>query len=351
MAIFAGKFIYGAALDIQSRVFSKPCVKKIIVRCCSNFGERSKDFPVRYTPKKSSKFNKLDDSTRSPKDSENYEVRRFTNPDSSSVEISNAEERSRIGSILDEKSPDYDFRSGKLKSKEKKIRNSAVRSEVGEHDYKWRFPESNSGEDLDEFDAMEGPEAVLDEFDTHNGNNEIKHLAPDPSKTKEAAEKTTIGLLAARAYTALELKKKLLGKKFSHEVINAVISDFQNRGFINDFSYAEAFSRSRWSSSSWGPRRIKQALARKGVNDLDAQKAIKLVFEDGEPIDDQCSRLGLSKPSLDHLYAQASKQWLRAKDLPGEKQKSRIIAWLQYRGFNWGVINFILKKLQSGHPP
>lgn len=95
-----------------------------------------------------------------------------------------------------------------------------------------------------------------------------------------------------------------------------------------------------------------QALAKKGVNDFDAQKAIKLVLEDGEPDDnDQVSRLGLSKPSMDHLFAQASKQWVRAKDLSSEKQKSRIIAWLQYRGFNWGIISFILKKLQSEHPP
>lgn len=133
--------------------------------------------------------------------------------------------------------------------------------------------------------------------------------------------------------------------------------------------YAESFSRSRWSSSSWGPRRIKQvsrsfcdffyilikkswkfnlfqALAKKGVNDLDAQKAIKVVLEDGESV----PKFGLSKPSMDHLFAQVSKQWLRAKDLPTEKQKSRIINWLQYRGFNWGFINFILKKLQSEHP-
>ncbi|KAK9057172.1 hypothetical protein SSX86_024539 [Deinandra increscens subsp. villosa] len=217
---------------------------------------------------------------------------------------------------------------------------------------KQRSAESNFVEEFHEFDAMEGAEDALDERDSRNGEYVIKHLTLEPSESKDEAEKTALRLLAARAYTALELKKKLSGKKFSPEVVNAVISDFQNRGLINDFMYAEAFSRSRWSSSSWGPRRIKQALAKKGVNDVDAQKAIKLVLEDGEPVEeDQVSRLGLSKPSIDHLYAQASKQWMRAKDLPSEKQKSRIIAWLQYRGFNWGIINFILKKLQSEHPP
>ncbi|KAI3810181.1 hypothetical protein L1987_19791 [Smallanthus sonchifolius] len=346
MAIFAGKFVFGKAFELQSRVFLKPCGKtKIIVRCCSNFGESSMDFPVRYTPKRSSNFNKPNDPTPTPKSSDEFESRRFANDDSS-----NDWERSRVGLSMDEKSPD--FKSGNLRSKEKKTRNSAVRLEVRGHNYKWQSAVSNSVEELHEFDAMEGLDDALDELDSENGEYEIKHLALEPSKSKEEAEKIAIRLLAARACTALELKKKLSGKKFSPDVVNAVISDFQNRGLINDFLYAEAFSRSRWSSSSWGPHRIKQALAKKGVNDIDAQKAIKLVLEDGESVDDdQVSRFGLSKPSIDHLFAQASKQWIRAKDLPSEKQKSRIITWLQYRGFNWGIINFILKKLQSEHPP
>ncbi|KAI3754077.1 hypothetical protein L2E82_26201 [Cichorium intybus] len=351
MAIFAGKCIYGAAFELQSRVFLKPCrATRIIVRCCSNLNESSANFPVRYTPKRASKYNKLNDSTPAPKDSESYEVRRFINSDSSNVEFSNAGERSRIGYILNGKSLDKDSKQGNVRSKENKSSSSAVRSEVGEHDYKWRSTESNFMEELYEFDAMEGPEEDLDELDSHNGKYEIKHPTLEPNKTKEEAEKTALKLLAARAYTALELKKKLIAKKFSHEVVNTVISDFQNRGFINDLLYAEAFSRSRWSSSSWGPRRIKQALAKKGVNDFDAQRAIKVVLEDAESVD-EVSSFGLSKTSMDHLYVQASKQWLRAKDLPSEKQKSRIVNWLQYRGFNWGIINFILKKLQSEHPP
>lgn len=37
-----------------------------------------------------------------------------------------------------------------------------------------------------------------------------------------------------------------------------ICSVYCSRGLINDGLYAEMFSRSRWSSSSWGPRRIKQ---------------------------------------------------------------------------------------------
>ncbi|KAF5781316.1 putative regulatory protein RecX [Helianthus annuus] len=356
MAISAGKFIYCKAFELHSRVFLYPWGKtKIIVRCCSNF-------PVRYTPKKSSSLNKPNDPTPVPSNSEKLEFKQFIENDDFNKNVDWP--RSRIRSNLDKKSPD--FKSGDLRSKEKKNCNAAVQSEALEDSYKWRSVESNPVEEFHEFGVMEGLEDALDEFDSHNGEYEIKrlavephngeyevkNLAVEPSKSKEEAEKTAIRLLAVRAYTALELKKKLSGKKFSPEVVTAVISDFQNRGLINDLLYAEAFSRSRWSISSWGPHRIKQALVKKGVNDVDAQKAIKLVLEDGEPVDDdQVSRFGLSKSSFDHLFAQASKQWIRAKDLPSERQKSRIVAWLQYRGFNWGVINFILKRLQSEHLP
>ncbi|CAB4312193.1 unnamed protein product [Prunus armeniaca] len=154
-----------------------------------------------------------------------------------------------------------------------------------------------------------------------------------------------------RAFTAVELRKKLHGKNFSLDTVEAVINDFISRGLINDSLYAEAFSRSRWSSSSWGPRRIKQALFSKGVSKLDAENAIKLVFEEGESDNDQKLVHGLSKLSMDNLLVQASKQWLRGQEVPKETRKSRIVRWLQYRGFSWDVIGFVLKKLESQYPP
>ncbi|KAM1753218.1 hypothetical protein ACFX12_005833 [Malus domestica] len=96
------------------------------------------------------------------------------------------------------------------------------------------------------------------------------------------------------------------------------------RGLINDSLYAEAFSRSRWSSLSWGPRQIKQALFNKGVSTVNAQKAIKLVFEEGKPGEDKELIHGLSKLSMDNLVVQASKQWLRGLEVPEQTRKSRV---------------------------
>lgn len=94
-----------------------------------------------------------------------------------------------------------------------------------------------------------------------------------------------------------------------------------------------------------------QALRQKGVNEADAEKAIKLVFKDGESGEDHQSRNGLSKSSLDQLFAQASKRWLQGQGQPVDKRKSKIIQWLRYRGFNWGIVNVVLNKLESEFPP
>ncbi|XAR67336.1 hypothetical protein NMG60_11002048 [Bertholletia excelsa] len=207
--------------------------------------------------------------------------------------------------------------------------------------------EINSNEGALGYEWRDEPKEVVKDLRILQGQIPQKDDALLAGKTLQDAEKLAVELLAARAFTAVELRKKLQAKRFPIHVINAVIIDFQSRGLINDCLYAETFSRSRWSSSSWGPRRIKQALFKKGVSEDDAQKAIKLVFQESDSSIDHEPRFGLSKTSMDHLFVQASKQWHRGRDVTDETRKARIIRWLQYRGFNWGVISFILKKLES----
>lgn len=163
-------------------------------------------------------------------------------------------------------------------------------------------------------------------------------------------EKTAIELLAARAFTVSELRKKLRGKKYPADTVDSVIADFKSRGLLNDGYYAESFSRSRWLSSTWGPRRIKQALRQKGVPEAEVDQATRRVFLDGHGHANH-TMYGISEASMDHLFAQASKQWQRGQRLPLENRRARVVRWLQYRGFNWAVTNAIVRKLEAQHPP
>lgn len=104
------------------------------------------------------------------------------------------------------------------------------------------------------------------------------------------------------------------------------------------------------STFTWLNVVVCQALFQKGVSEVDAEESIKLVFGDKGSNGDEELIHGLSKHSMDQLVVQASKQWLRGHNVPKETRKSRIVRWLQYRGFNWGVICFILNKLEHEYP-
>ncbi|XP_077236611.1 regulatory protein RecX family protein [Tasmannia lanceolata] len=317
MGIFAGNLSTQISIELRSRGLLIPWVKRATtINFCSASHSSG---PVRYIPKHSqSKGNRT-------------------------VPLMKSSEQKRIDGTLDSGS----LKSGVLEDKRvtKEIQSSVDRSQS-----QFFRAKTSSGAETDHA-FLEESEQLNGAFHISNENESCETNAACTNKSKQDAESTAIEALSTRAFTAVELQKKLHGKKFPLDIIGTIITDFQERGLINDYLYAESFSRSRWSSLSWGPRRIKQALVRKGVSEAVVEKALKQVFEDGDSGGDQDTSLGMSKVSMDHLFAQALKQWLRGQDVSLETRKSRIVRWLQYRGFNWGVTNFILKKLQSQYLP
>ncbi|KAK4715034.1 hypothetical protein R3W88_020941 [Solanum pinnatisectum] len=304
-------FIVKASIQLHSRAIIIPWVQKFGAISCSR-GRDYSAFPVRHIPKR---FNECQESESAlpKKHFLDREKHSFLNRNIQETEFS-------VGGGL--KIGDIPFHSKSQNHNQKLITSLDDEVEWGKED------------EVDEDFVLE-------------------HGIAETDKARQDAETIAVRLLASRALTAVELKKKLLGRKFTLNVVNAVITDFHTRGLINDGLYAEMLSRSRWSSSSWGPRRIKQALIKKGVSEVDADNAIKMVFKNDEAGEEQESTESghaISKPSLDQLFVQASKQWLKGQGVPREKRKARIIRWLQYRGFDWSVVSFILQKLESSYP-
>ncbi|KAL3643247.1 hypothetical protein CASFOL_014062 [Castilleja foliolosa] len=296
----AGTFLHGFAVKLHYRVFLVSRAKRdtAIIRCCAK-GRRDycSSFPIKYIPKKS------------PENQENGDP---------SFPVKYAE-KSHDGPVL---------------NLAKMVNFPDINSK---NHGAFRASNINYGLNLESNDEfIEETENIVDDSSEACSGTQSSH-------DRKVVEKLAIELLASRAFTALELKKKLQAKKFALEIVDEVITDFQSRGLINDCLYAETYSRSRWSSSSWGPRRIKQALSKKGVSEADTQNAIKQVFES----EDEDSGINMSKLSMDQLYIQASKQWQRSQGASQDTRKSRIIRWLQYRGFDWNVISYVLKKLGS----
>ncbi|XP_030471236.1 uncharacterized protein LOC115689364 isoform X1 [Syzygium oleosum] len=338
MAAFPGNLSLKMAHQLQTRVVSIPWVRKCDAIRCLGRRDLGSSVPVRYVPKVPSKRNRAN-SHEKPE-----------TPPAKSPEMSEAQSMSNADAMRYRV-----YREGKGEV----IVNDLVCAEIRRPIDK-RMPiidviDAAPGlgeetiEDAIEIndDFIEGIEADVDEIEIRQGDNSNVGSVLRGGKSREDAENLAFQLLATRAYTAVAMTKKLQGKRFPPAIVEAVVNDFKSRGFINDGLYAETYSRSRWSSSCWGPRRIKQELFKKGVSKFDAEKAVKLVFEECDSSFEQESRLGLSKVALDHLFSQASKQWLRSQGVPVDTRKSRIVRWLQYRGFNWGVINVVLRKLES----
>lgn len=370
MATLAGN----VGLKISSRLLI-PWISKNNAISCVKGRDYSSSFPVRYVPKKSVKIKESENSVP-VKGLERNEL--CKQPDASGLrtEVSNSGRDVKKPLEIYEQKKSVPLNGLQRNELQKQSDASELRTEASKsgRDVKTSFAShkkfqnhnqmANNNKLLDaakqefgeeiscehglfkESEVFEEPQEVAEEMKIL----QQKDFYLQAAKARQDAENLAVKLLATRAFTAVEMRKKLNGKKFPSHVIEAVITDFQSRGLINDSLYAESYSRSRWSSASWGPRRIKQALFKKGISQTDAKKAVNLVFRDGESDEDQESKLGMSKHSIDHLFVQASKQWLRSQGAPKETRKSRIIHWLQYRGFNWCVTSFILKKLESQYP-
>ncbi|KAL6975144.1 hypothetical protein U1Q18_023939 [Sarracenia purpurea var. burkii] len=330
MAILGGNFLCKTSFGLQCRVLLIPWMKKSRDIRCSNGRANSSSFPVRYIPRKTLNAEELQTSSTTMKDPQDNAINNGWDQNELRLEDPNCRKGLQRSLVFDKKSQNQNGRP------------------VHYFTYDGNAEEEiDYDEGIEVSKCIEEPEEVVEELGISQGKNPPNQSVLQAGETKQDADKLAIELLATRAYTAVELRKKLHGKRFPLDTIDAVIKNLQSRGLINDCLYAETFSQSRWSSSSWGPRRIKQALIKKGVSEVDVEKAIKLVFQDGDSGRDQKSRHGLSKASIDQLFVQASKQWARGRDVTNETRKSRIVRWLQYRGFNWDVISFILKKLES----
>ncbi|XP_052207440.1 uncharacterized protein LOC127811531 isoform X2 [Diospyros lotus] len=302
MAIFGGKFVCRPLIGLQCRVILIPWMKKSCGIRCSSDSTNSSSFPVRYIPKKTSKTEQSQISA--PMKGHEEVITKGLDHNVLRFEVSNDLTSLTRSVTLGQKSQSHVRRSIQFLTHD-------INQEVEEGiDY-------NDG--VVERESVEEPKEDVERLAIHQNTNYCSEDALQAGKNRQNAEKLAIELLGTR-------------------------------GLINDTLYAEAFSQSKWSTLSWGPRRIKQALVKKGVSEADAEKAIKLVFQDNDSSGDQESRLGLSKVSMDHLFVQVTKQWLRSQDVTNEKRKSRIIRWLQYRGFGWGVIDLMLKKLESEYP-
>jgi len=86
--------------------------------------------------------------------------------------------------------------------------------------------------------------------------------------------------LSRRDHGSFELKQKALKKGFPSNVIDDVLDEFDQKGLLNDESFAKKFAADKAEFKNWGPIKIKAALRKKGVSNRVAEKAVQTITND-----------------------------------------------------------------------
>ncbi|CAM6093213.1 unnamed protein product [Calypogeia fissa] len=184
--------------------------------------------------------------------------------------------------------------------------------------------------------------------DLDEGKRKGQNTDKDP---RTSAKKYVMGLLARGPQTESNLRSKLVRKNVPPEIIDETINYVQTWGLQSDEEYADAFARSRWADNTWGPKRIKYELLRRGIRTETVAAALVKLFqtsdavESNEEEEEDLGKWGMTTEAAEHLIAQAGRRWCKG-DVK-EVKRRRMIGWLQRRGFQWSIILDILKAIES----
>lgn len=127
-------------------------------------------------------------------------------------------------------------------------------------------------------------------------------------------------LLARRDHARKELFTKAIRKNYPEEVIENVLDELQEKGFIRDDNFAEKFASDKSKLSKWGPAKIKAHLLKKGIPRSIAEQSIDKAFEDEN-----------LKETFLHLVLKRKKRFLREED--PYKRKKKIHDHLARKGY------------------
>jgi regulatory protein len=147
------------------------------------------------------------------------------------------------------------------------------------------------------------------------------------------ARNAALALLSRRNHSRYELKRKLRGKGFAGEEIEAALQDLAERGYLDDAKTAAAFVASR-ARSGKGRGRLAAELAARGVSRADSEAALAGI----DPGDEE-ARL---------LAALEKRRRTLAAGLTPAARSKKLFDHLVRRGFRPGAVLQALRK--KGEP-
>jgi regulatory protein len=141
-----------------------------------------------------------------------------------------------------------------------------------------------------------------------------------------------LNLLSARAYTARNLRRKLVQKEFDLSDIEAVMERLVASRLIDDARFASEFARQKLTTGRSAVRRVKQDLMRRGVSAENIRAAIELVSEE-ETVD-----------VIKSIDAAARKKLSSMGEIAPDVARRRLFGFLARRGFEIADIRSAIER-------
>lgn len=130
-----------------------------------------------------------------------------------------------------------------------------------------------------------------------------------------------------------EVKEKLYGFGLNRQEVEQLISQLIEEDYLNEERFAIQFAGGKFRMKSWGRSRIRNELKQRQVSDYCIKKAMKEIPEEGYSI------------TLEKL---ATARWESLKGEPPLARLKKTQDHLLYKGYEWDIIQDILKDLRAG---
>ena len=141
-----------------------------------------------------------------------------------------------------------------------------------------------------------------------------------------------LNLLAARAYSSRDLRRKLTHKKFEKSEVDATIARLEGSGLLDDAKFAHEFARQRLVAGGASVRRVEQQLMAKGIGREIAHSAAVRVVEE-EQVD-----------TIATIERLAAKKLASLGDLDPHIKRRRLFGFLARKGYDLDEISTVLSR-------
>ena len=143
-----------------------------------------------------------------------------------------------------------------------------------------------------------------------------------PPLDARRARAVALDLLARKPWTRRDLAQRLRRRGAPAEVAEAVVSDLEGRGYVDDRAFAVAWADSRARGRSFGRQRLREELRARGVARPLVEAAVERAFQDTSELSRAqvaaVKRLAILRRRAPDQAARRLHDYLRRRGYPGD---------------------------------